>query len=397
MPGQMTATSDFDHHDPAFVASPHAALNAIREEAAVLRCDRYGGFWMLTRYEDVRDAAIDYRTFTSSVVGTTVLPPSQPREYPQIPIELDPPGHTRYRSLVQEVFAKQRVESMRGELEELAESLVAPIAAAGGGDVARSFAIPMSLGTLGKFVGLPERDQQLWFDWVRRMFEGSILDPTDQRSAAREFEIYIDGLIAERKQVPRDDFFSLLLHAEVDGVRLTDEEVRGFGILMLMAGHETTAGGMSMALHHLALHPETRRALFSDLRLVPTAINELLRLYSPIQIFCRNATHDLELHGEHVPEGAVVALGYASANRDPREFDDPDRCILDRKPNRQLAFGHGHHLCLGANVARLEMAIMLETFARLMPEFELDSERVVVWRSRGDVRGLASLSITVKG
>lgn len=114
---------------------------------------------------------------------------------------------------------------------------------------------------------------------------------------------------------------------------------------MLMAGHETTVGGMGMALHHLAWFAEARRALFADVNPVPTAVNTFLRLYSPIQIFCRNTTYDLELHGEKVGEGDVVALAYASANRDPREFERPDECVLDRRPNRHVAFGHGHHLC----------------------------------------------------
>lgn len=380
-----------DHHDPGFVADPHGVLDEIREEAPLLHSDRHGGFWLLSRYDDVRTAAIDYDRFTSSVVGVTVIPPSQPRDYPQIPIELDPPEHTRYRGIVSGLFARSRVEQLRPGLERLAAELVEPLAARGRAELVEEFAVPMSVGTLGAFMGLPREDQRLWADWVRRMFEGSITDPAEQRRALGEFEAYLDGLVDERKRERRDDFVSLLLDTELEGQRLSDREIRGFGILMLMAGHETTAGGMGMSLLFLAQRPDLRRRLFAEPALIPSAVNELLRLFSPIQIFCRNAARDLELHGQTIQTGDVVALSYAGANRDPREFPEPGECVLDRKPNRHLAFGFGHHLCLGANVARLEMAIMLETFAALAPELELDPARPPRWKARGDVRGLLSL------
>jgi cytochrome P450 len=225
------------------------------------------------------------------------------------------------------------------------------------------------------------------------MFAGAVRDLDDQRQAVQEIEAYLDGLIAERKQAPREDFIGMLLEAEVDGHRLTDHEVRGFGILMLIAGHETTSGAMGLNLLHLAQHPEQQQQLFGDLKLVPSAVNELLRFVSPVQVFGRNAAQDLDVHGQHIPAGDVVALGYGAANHDPREFPEPDRCILDRRPNKHVAFGHGHHLCLGANLARLELAIMFEQLADLMPSFALDASHPHTWKARGDVRGLASLHL----
>jgi cytochrome P450 len=383
----------FDHHDPAFVADPYSILDRVREERPLLHTDRYGGFWLLTRYEDVTRAALDHESFTSSVVGVTIIPPSQPRKYPQIPIELDPPEHTRYRGLVSALFSRNRVEAMRPELEALATRLLEPFAANGGGDAVAEFAVPMSLGALARFMNLPDGDKERWYGWVERMFTKALTDPDDQRQAVQEIEAYLDDLIAARRREPRDDFIGMLLEAEIDGQRLTDAEVRGFGILMLIAGHETTSGAIGLSLLHLAQHPEQRRQLFKDRALIPSAINELLRFLSPVQVFGRNAARDLELHGERIPAGDVVALGYGAANHDPREFPEPGRCILDRRPNRHVAFGHGHHLCLGANVARLELAIMLERFAELYPEFVLDPERPHTWKARGDVRGLASLHL----
>lgn len=381
----------FDHHDPLFVRDPYSVVNRVREETPVLHSELYGGFWLLSRYEDVTRATMDYESFTSSVVGVTLIPPSQPRTTPQIPIELDPPAHTRYRSLVSTLFSRGRIAAMRPELEALATQLLEPLAARGGGDVIAEYAVPLSLGALASFMNLPAEDQGKWFGWVERMFAGALGDLEDQRAAVGEIQAYLDGLIAERRAKPRDDFIGLLVDAELDGQRLTDDEIRGFGVLMLIAGHETTSGAIGLFLHHLAQHPEQRAQLAADRELIPSAVNELLRFTSPVQVFGRNAGRDLELHGQRIPKGDVIGIAYGAANHDPREFPDPDACILDRRPNRHVAFGHGHHLCLGANLARLELAITFERLAELMPEFRLDPAHEPVWKRRGDVRGLASL------
>lgn len=385
----------FDHHDPAFVADPYGIVNRVREETPVLHSELYGGFWLISRYEDVTRATMDYESFTSSVVGVTLIPPSQPRKTPQIPIELDPPAHTRYRGLVSSLFSRGRIAAMRPELEQLATQLLEPIAARGGGDIAAEYAVPLSLGALARFMNLPDSDKEKWFGWVERMFAGALGDLEDQRAAVGEIQAYLDGLIAERRASPRDDFIGLLVDAEIEGQRLTDDEIRGFGVLMLIAGHETTSGAIGLFLHHLAQHPELRAQLFAETELIPSAVNELLRFTSPVQVFGRNAARDLELHGVRIPKGDVIGVAYGAANHDPREFPDPDTCVLGRRPNHHVAFGHGHHLCLGANLARLELAITFERMAELMPEFRLDPEHPPVWKRRGDVRGLSSLRLLV--
>ncbi len=384
----------FDHHDPRFVRYPDGVTGPIREERPLLHSDLYGGFWLLSRYDDVTRAALDHESFTSAVVGTTVIPPSQPRDHPLLPIELDPPEHTLYRGLVNALFSKPRIDALRPELEALASSLLEPIIRNGGGDVVTDFANPMSLGALARFMNLPAADEPLWFDWVERMFSNALLDKDDQRDAVRDAEAYIDALIAERRAEPRDDFIGMLLEAEVDGHRLTDLEVRQFGVLMLLAGYETTSGAIGLSLLYLAGHPEQRAQLVADpAGLAHSAVNELLRYISPVQVFARNAAHDLEVHGETIPEGDVVLLGYGAANHDPRAFDDADRCILERHPNRHVAFGHGRHLCLGANLARLELTIMIEKVAAIWPDFRLDPEHPPTWKPRGDIRGLSTLHL----
>jgi cytochrome P450 len=387
----------FDHHDPQFVKDPESVFGAMRAEHPLVHSDLYGGFWVLTRYDDVTAAANDHESFTSAVPGTTLIPSTQPRTDPLLPLELDPPEHSRYRALVNPVFAKPRIDALRPDLEALATSLLEPYARKGGGDVMREFAHPMSLGSLARLMNLPEEDEGRWFDWVERMYSNALLDADDHAAAAREAEAYIGALIQERKKEPRDDFLGMLLQAEVEGQRLSDLEVRQFGMLMLLAGYETTSGAMGMSLLYLAQHPELRAQLFGDVDgLKHTAVNELLRIVSPVQVFGRNAAHDVEMYGQTIPAGDVVLLGYGAANHDPSAFEHPERCVLNRQPNRHVAFGHGRHLCLGQHLARLELTIMIERFAALFPAFRVDPERPPTWKARGDVRGLASLHLVAE-
>jgi cytochrome P450 len=384
----------FDHHDPRLVRDPESVFGPVREEHPLIHSDLYGGFWLLTRYDDVVSAAMDCEAFSSAVPGTTLIPPTQPRTEPLLPIELDPPEHTRYRALVNPVFAKPRIDALRPDLEALATRLLEPFARKGGGDVMAEFAHPMSLGSLARLMDLPEEDEERWFDWVERMYSNALRDKADQAGAVRDAEAYIDARVAERREAPRDDFLGMLLQAEVEGHRLSDHEVRQFGMLMLLAGYETTSGAMGMSLLYLAEHPEQRAALFAEPeRLAHSAVNELLRYVSPVQTFGRNAACPVDLHGQTIPEGDVVLLGYGAANRDPRVFEHPGEVVLDRHPNRHLAFGHGRHLCLGANLARLELTIMIERFAQLFPEFRVHTAHEPVWKPRGDVRALSSLSL----
>ena len=384
----------FDQHDPTFIEDPERVFGPIREEHPLLHSDLYGGFWLLTRYDDVVAAALDCEAFTSAVPGTTLIPPTQPRTEPLLPLELDPPEHSVYRALVNPLFARPRIDAMRPDLEALATRLLEPFVRNGGGDVMAEFAHPMSLGSLARLMNLPEEDEGRWFDWVERMYSNAILDSADHAQAAREAEAYIDELIEERKRTPRDDFLGTLLRAEVDGTCLSDAEVRQFGMVMLLAGYETTSGAMGMSLLHFAKHPELRAQLFADTEgLAHTAVNELLRLVSPVQVFGRNAAHDIEMHDERIPAGDVVLLGYGAANQDPTVFEHPERCVLDRHPNRHLAFGHGRHLCLGANLARLELTIMIESFAELISRVPPRSGHPPTWKPRGDVRALSSLHL----
>ncbi len=387
-------TDDFDIHEPAFVVNPYDTYEYLRNECPVVHGSKYGGYWLLTRYEDVKEATRDWRTYTSSVVGNTAIPQITRRspDDPALPIELDPPLHSRYRALINPVFSPQRIEALRPTITALAAQLVDGFIERGSGDLVADYAVPFSVGTLAEFTGFPKADTDQWVGWIQRMF--NVHDREDGALATQEIIAYVYDLIARRREKPCGDFISLLIESEVDGHRLTDYEIRSYTMVQFGAGFETTADALSVMLYYLAEHREARQQLAENPALIPTAVEEFLRYSTPIQIFGRNTTREVELHGQKMAEGDIVALGFGSANHDPAVFPEPERCVLDRTPNPHLAFGAGIHLCLGAPVARLEMHITLEEFLRRAPPYRVSGE--VAWKARGDRRGLARLPVVIE-
>ena len=385
----------FDPHDPSFIEDPYPTWAELRERCPVVHSDRYmGGFWTISRYEDVKAAVIDWRTFTSAVAGVTGIPMMIQRDEPLIPIEYDPPQHTRYRTLVSPLFRRDRVEELRPTVRAFADDLLDPLVAAGQGDFARDYAKQLSLRTLGAFLGLPANDAPRWAAWVEA-FHRSVEDRGQAVTATREFNEYLDSLIEERRASPGTDFVSLLTQATLDGHGLGDDEVRKFTIVVIAAGFETTAGGIGLMLHHLAHMPGDYALLRETPSLVPTAVDEFLRLYTPIQLFGRNAACDVELHGQQIRSGEVVAVAFAAANRDPSVFAQPDRAVLDRHPNRHLAFGFGPHVCLGAHVARLELSVTLQALLDRVQTLGPDPDAPAVRKSRGDQIAFVSLPLVL--
>jgi len=383
------AQCDVDHHDPAFIKDPWPVYAELRRSCPVARSERYGGFWLITRYEDVKAAAKDWQTFTSSVPNVTAIPSSHARTEPDLPIELDPPLHTRYRQLTGSVFSRPMVEKLRPAVREIVGDLVTRLLEARGGDLVSGFAVPLSVGTLAVFMDLPEEDRTRWVAWVRRMYDTR--DPEGADRATGEYYAYIDDLVAAR----RGAFVRMLLGSEVEGERLTAPDVARFMRVLLIAGHETTAAALSVTLHRLATHPDELCRLREEPGLIPLAVEEFLRLSSTVTLQARNATRDVELHGQMIARGDVVALSFPSANRDESVFPDAEQCVLDRSPNRHIAFGFGPHLCAGAHIARLELTVGLEEFVARVTDLRLAEHPAPAWNTTGSVRSLAALPVTI--
>jgi len=393
IPGRPHPSGILDPYDPTFMENRFKGYSELRDTCPLMHVDRYGGFWLLSRHDDVKQVATDWRTYTSTVVGVTAIPIISHRTEAQLPIELDPPLHGRYRRLMNPAFGDARMAELKPKIVAIAHRLIDAITERGRADLVEDFTIPFSVGTLFEFAGLPHEDTGLWVEWIRRMFNPD--DPADSALAGTEQLAYLDALVAARAKEPSDDLISVLLASRVEGHHLTREEVRSFAQLMFTAGFETTSDGMSVTLHYLAQHPDDRRRLIADRGLIPTAVEEFLRYATPIQIFGRNTTKDVEFYGETIPQGDIVAVSYASANYDPAAFPEPDRCVLDRTQNSHFAFGAGPHLCAGAPVARLEMTVLLEEVIPRIPEYRVAPGAEVVWKHRGDRQGLASLPVVV--
>jgi len=271
----------------------------------------------------------------------------------------------------------------------LARHLLDPLLASGGGDIVTGLAIPMSVGTLAAFMDLPDEDREQWVAWVRQMY-----DPRDAAAAGAATDAYY-GYIDDLVDAGRGAFVRMLLESEIDGQRLTPDEVARFMRVLLIAGHETTAATLGYSLHHLAQYRADLGRLRGEPELVPLAVEEFLRLSSPVTLQARNATCDVELRGITIRRGEVVALGFACANRDEEAFPNAEECILDRTPNRHIAFGFGPHLCAGAHVARLELQVVLEEVVAKVDTIALDPDRAPEWNSTGSVRSLMTLPVRI--
>ncbi|MER9235283.1 cytochrome P450 [Mesorhizobium sp. M0622] len=385
---------DVDIHDPAFVRDPFAAYDRLRRECPIARSNKHGGFWLMTRYDNVRAGAINWRDYTSSVAGVTAIPVITPRTEPMLPIEIDPPRHSRYRALVNSVFTPERVAEITPRIGNLAASILGRMADKGSADAVAEFCVPVAIASLAAFTDVPLADSERWLGWITKMFDVS--DPIAGAAASRELVAYIDGLIAARRTAPTGDFISMLMAAEIDGESLDDGQIRSFMTVVFGAGFETTADGLSVMLHWLAENPGSLARLVAEPSLIPTAVEEFLRFFAPIQIFGRNAARDLSVHERRIKAGDIVALGFGSANRDPAAFEAPDELRLDRKPNRHLTFGAGPHLCAGAGVARMEFAVTLEALIEAGIGLALDPAVAPRWKTRGDRRGFARLPLLIE-
>jgi cytochrome P450 len=246
---------------------------------------------------------------------------------------------------------------------------------------------------LAVFLGLSEQDAAKLTGWVSDIFQGRLRDRDRADRASAELIGYVDDQIAARRRRPGDDYFTMLTKATIDDRPLTDLEIRGYGVLTMTAGQETTVNGIGNALWYLAEHTEDRARLIADPELVPTAIEELLRFLSPIQLLGRNTTRPTEVNGTAIPANATVAMCYGSANIDDEVFERPDQCIIDRRPNPHMAFGTGPHACLGAHLARLEMQVAIEETLRRLPGYRIEDPSKVEYTPHGDLRGFWSLPI----
>ncbi len=375
--------ADYDIFDPRYVVNPYPIWDDLRQRCPIAHSDRFGGSWLPTTYADVTAIARDIEHFSSRQVAVIPVPDDGLLPVGLPPISADPPVHTWTRRLLLPWFSPARVASYEPYTRELCRSLLDSFAD-GRADAAGGYAQQIPVRVIGRILGVPEDMSDAFTDWVRGTLEFAY--DVDRRTRARnELIAYFSAEMETRRERPGDDLISVLLHTDVDGEPVPDGHILGTVALTLIAGVDTTWSAIGSALWHLAGHPEDRRRLTDEPDLLPSAVEEFLRAYSPVTM-ARVVSADTEVHGCPMREGDRVLLNFPAANRDPDAFPHADEVIIDREINRHVAFGAGIHRCAGSNLARMELRVAIGEWLVRYPDFALDPDQPVTWAG-GQVRG----------
>jgi len=388
---------DYDIFHPDYVGDPFLIWNDLRTNCPVAHTERWGGSWLPTTYADVMAISHDIGHFSSSDVG--VLPPADDAEekpasaggIPVLPpISVDPPEHTWTRRLMLPWFSHRRVEELEVITRDLCRGLVDGFVADGRADAAADYAQQIPVRIISMVLGVPEAMSDTFTGWVRDVLEFAH-DERRREAGAEALGLYLYEQVQRRKTEPGDDLISELVHTEHEGEPLSDEIVLGIAALTLIAGVDTTWSAIGSSMWHLATHEADRRRLVAEPELMPTAVEELLRAYSPVTM-ARVVTEDIDFQGCPMHAGDKVLLNFPAANRDPAVFERADEVVLDRQINRHLAFGAGIHRCAGSNLARMEVRVAIEEWLRQIPEFSVPESAEVTWAG-GQVRGPRSVPV----
>jgi len=321
------------------------------------------GTWVVTRARDQRRVLQDPETFSSH---RSIFASALGESWPMIPLELDPPEHGAFRSLLNPLLSPKRVMALEPAVRERAAFLIDRIAAAGTDcDVMKAFALPFAVNIFLRFLGLPDDRLEEFVSWANNLLHG---DNVQRPVAARTIIAFIEDLAAQRRRQPVDDFMSFLVQAKVNDRSLTDLEVRGTGVLLFVAGLDTVAAAIGFDLAYLARNPQDQKLLRDEPGRIVLATEELLRAYPTVQMI-RVATRDVDFDGAPIRKGDYVSCATMIANRDPEEFSNPDVVDLGREDNRHTAFAYGPHRCLGSHLARREIVIGLEEWLKRIPAF----------------------------
>jgi cytochrome P450 family 142 subfamily A polypeptide 1 len=374
-----------------YAGEPFAQYAWMRENAPVYFD---GEVWGIARHDDVQAVSKDSQTFCNK---HGMRPDSPP--VPSM-INMDDPEHKLRRGLVNKGFTPRRVADHEPRVREICRELIARVAPQGRCDFVAEVAAPLPMIMIGDMLGVRPEDRDMLLRWSDDMIKGSAASaPVELQMGAMnafaEYAAYNKDVVADRRRRgPGDDLISVLVHAEIDGHRLDDDELLQESLLILIGGDETTRHVLTGGMEALLRNPGERQKILDDPKKLPLAIEEMLRWVSPIKNMARTATRDVELRGETIREGDKVLLLYHSANRDENVFSEPQRFIADREPNQHLAFGgYGAHFCLGASLARLELRVMFEELLRWLPDATLDGEAVLPLRPSNFIVGIEHMPI----
>jgi cytochrome P450 len=358
-----SAVVSWNHYDdPSLRKNPVGCYDAFRSEHGAFYSPLFGGYWVVTRYDDAR-AALQNPALWSSVDSAI---PTRPNRL--LPVNLDPPVHTKYRKIVNGPFSPGNVRRLEDDIRRVTTQLLDEIEVGVEFDFLESFARPFPSTVFCALFGLPAGEWRRFVTWTEMLLHSADTDVRDR--ATRDVREYLRGLVREREARPREDLLSELVHAEVDGARLSEDELLDFAHTLFTAGLDTVTNALGFMFRHLADNPADRQQIIDDVDLAPAAVEEFLRLYGFVQL-TRTATADTTIAGVEVKKGELVLFPLGSAGRDEEAFPDSLGADFERHPNRHLAFGAGPHRCVGSHLARLELRVAIEEWHERFPSYRL--------------------------
>jgi len=399
---QTPQTLGFDFLSPEFLRNPYPAFQLLRASAPVLKTEM--GFWVASRYEDVIAILRDKRfgkCFVERIehqYGSDIWEQPVYSSMRNWMLVMDPPDHTRLRQLVARAFTPRRLKDLRPRIQQLVDDSLDSVQGRGKMDFLADFAYPLPVHVICDMLGIPVENRNWFFDGSR--VSGRLIDPTpmtpDELKEVNESHAtqvaYFRDLFERRRKEPGDDITSELLSVANDGEKLSDEELIGNIILLFGAGHETTVNMLGNGMLHLLSNPEEWNTLKNDPSLVPNAVEEMLRFDSSVQMTGRVAFEDIEINGVTIPKGEQILTLLGAANRDPEQYDNPEKFKVNRQNVQPTSFGGGIHHCLGAPLARLEGEIALASLIKRLPNLRLADDEPD-WRKTFTLRGLSRLPV----
>ena len=380
-PGAHCPVIDIDYRNARPAFEHYASLNEVRELAPIVWNTTPNGFWMVTRYDDVREALQKPSVFSNKVLSTLGDPDHRLYLLPQ---NLDGQAHVDCRHVVNPWFSPGSVKRLEPLARERCIALIEELRPKGGCDMTVDFAMLYATEMFLAILGLPVEDGAFMLPRVETIFRGFFGgDPVEQATAADEIKGYFEQVVEDRAEQPRDvgtDFVSYLLQTNMGSRPITRDEILTLCMTIMLAGLDTTRSMLGYIFHHLSTHEADRRMLIDAPARIPDAIEEFVRLYALVFQDGRYVDQDIDFHGCPMKEGDMVWLGLAQANRDPRRFERPDEFVIDREFTKHLGFGAGAHRCLGAHLARVELIIVLEEWLRRIPDFRLATDEQLMER-----------------
>jgi len=377
--------TDWDHLDPQWTRDPYPIWDALRRECPIAHTERFEGVYLPTRHADIKAIAYDTEHFSSRRIMVRDEYADMPLPAP--PITSSPPWHKAEKSAMLPFFTAKEVAKLEPRTREICNELIDGFIGQGDCDAAQAYTRHIPVRVIAHLLGVDERDGDRFIEWIHQILEVGVRSNEAFMQGVTEMSAYFEDEINKRKIEPRDDLITVMMNARCDGEPWAPDRILGALRLLLIAGIDTTWSAIGSSLWHLARHPEDRQRIIDEPTLVRTAVEELLRAYAPVTM-AREVADDTVVSGCPFKAGQMVLLSFPAANRDPEMFDEPDKVLIDRQPNRHSAFGLGIHRCVGSNLARMEMRVAIEEWLRRIPDYELAGE--VTW-SEGTVRGPRSL------